>query len=73
MVDMFRVNAKKIDLKASNQLQFGLLRFMGDKRTLIDPSNNLRGSFERSVIFTYSCIAEIRNALSLFTVKIVVL
>ena len=29
MVDLVWVNAKKIDLKASNQLQFGLLRFMG--------------------------------------------
>ena len=34
MVDLVRVNAKKIDLKASNQLQFGLLRFMGDKITV---------------------------------------
>ena len=34
MVDLVRVNAKKIDLKASNQLQFGLLRFMGNKITV---------------------------------------
>ena len=31
MVDLVRVNAKKIDLKATNQLLFGLLRFIGGK------------------------------------------
>ena len=34
MVDMVRVNAKKIDLKASNQLLLGLLTFMGGKITV---------------------------------------
>ena len=29
MVDLVRVKTKKIELKVSNQLQFGLLRFMG--------------------------------------------
>ena len=31
MVDLVRVNAKKIDLKATNQLLFGLLRFISGK------------------------------------------
>ena len=34
MVDLVRVNAKKIDLKACNQVLFGLLRFMGGKITV---------------------------------------
>ena len=34
MVDLVRVNAKKIDLKASNQFLFGLLRSIGGKITV---------------------------------------
>jgi len=34
MVDLVRVNAKKIDLKATNQLLFGFLRFIEGKITV---------------------------------------
>ena len=34
MVDLVRVNAKKIDLKAGNQLLFELVRFTGGKITV---------------------------------------
>ena len=53
MADLVRVNAKKIDLKTSNQFQFEVLRFMGVRlqykpRALTSP--NLMVPFDYNLI-----------------------
>ena len=50
----------------SEAVNWNFLEFFLDGWTLIDPSNNLRGGYEGSVIFTYSKSQGDRGILGLF-------
>ena len=56
MVKQWAVENCKCNLKPFTGI---FLEFFHDGWTLIDPSNNLRGGFEGSVIFTYSTLEAI--------------